>query len=223
MGRVRALEVREQLGADRAAIDGAAVIDQLIAVPQRVDAGLFGRALQHGARELVALARLGRAAQPAQRRRLVVEGTHLHALLARAHLDVLVRGVELARVAHQRNLALVGHQVLDVAREPVLLGLEHRARGADRHQDARAAVLAAGGVHRDQELAHLPEQSFEHCLQRPHTFVDLSFDLSKIGDDVQRCSMHYFLLHRALVPIGRHQLARHRAGSIAESSGCGAL
>ena len=29
-----------------------------------------------------------------------------------------------------------------------------RARGADRHQDPRTAVLAAGGVHRDQELAH---------------------------------------------------------------------
>ena len=87
---------------------------------------------------------------------LLPEGTHVRRLLAREHLDVLVRRAQLFGVREQRHAHFgVGGELLEIFRDAVLLDLEDRPGTAHPHEDARAARLLRFRRHRADELLRL--------------------------------------------------------------------
>src|SRR6185503_14201148 len=93
---------------------------------------------------------LGRArAQPGERASLVAERAHPDALLAREHLDVLVRGANFVRIGEQRHLHA------GMRRELLQLIAEDGARIAHPDEDALGAGPARLGEQRGDEALRL--------------------------------------------------------------------
>src|SRR5256885_1068936 len=97
-----------------------------------------------------------RLAQPGDRHRLLGKAAQASALVAREHLEVLVRDADVEPARDQRDLeARPRGELLEIDRGLVLLDAEDRPRGIHADQHARLALAQRHGGERLEELARL--------------------------------------------------------------------